>query len=388
MNQSPSHYDAVIVGARAAGASTAMLLARAGLDVLVVDRSAAGSDTLSSHALMRQAVSQLNRWGIVPALVDAGTPAIRRTVFAYPDHEVSVDIRPEGDAEGLYAPRRTVLDPILVDAARAAGAEVHHDTALTSLVRDDAGRVHGVRLRDAAGSERTVLADIVIGADGLHSKVAREVDAPIVRRGRAANAVVMRYISGCDLADDEYRWINRPTRLGGAIPTNDGVHCLFSSLRPTEFATARHDVESLFWESLEELDPAVADAARGGDPAGPFRTFPGHLGQFRRPVGDGWALVGDAGYFKDPAAAHGISDALRDAELLADAIVDGNLAAYGSTRDRLSAGLFDALESIVDWSWTIDELPERHFHMGKAMSIEHNAVLEHFAARHPRVAAA
>ncbi|MDW3220115.1 MAG: NAD(P)/FAD-dependent oxidoreductase [Acidimicrobiales bacterium] len=388
MNQSPSHYDAVIVGARVAGASTAMLLARAGLDVLVVDRSAPGSDTLSSHALMRQAVSQLNRWGVVPAIIDAGTPVIRRTVFAYPDHEVSVDIRPEGDAEGLYAPRRTVLDPILVDAARAAGAEVHHDTALLSLVRNESGRVGGVHLRDAFGRERTVLADLVIGADGLHSKVAREVDAPVIRRGRAANAVVMRYLSGCDLVDDEYRWINRPTRLGGVIPTNDGVHCLFSSLSQAEFATARHDVESLFWRGLRELDPAVADAARGGDGAGPFRTFPGHLGQFRQAVGDGWALVGDAGYFKDPAAAHGISDALRDAELLADAIVDGDLRTYGPTRDRLSAGLFDALESIVDWSWTIDELPERHFRMGKAMSVEHRAVLEHFAAEDAPVAAA
>ncbi|MEM7142609.1 MAG: NAD(P)/FAD-dependent oxidoreductase [Actinomycetota bacterium] len=387
MNQTIDHYDAVVIGARAAGASTAMLLARAGLDVLVVDKAAAGSDTLSSHALMRQAVSQLDRWGLIPALQDAGTPAIRRVVFTYPDQEVTVDLRPEGTAEGLYAPRRTVLDPILVDAARSAGAEVHHETALNALVRNASGRVIGVDLTDRSGRTRRVSADIVIGADGLRSKVARSLDVPITRAGAAANAVVMRYIADADLPDDQYTWINSAHRLGGVIPTNDGAFCVFASLSPDEFRTQRNEIDALFRRSLGELSPALADAALAGEPAGPFRTFPGHVGQFRQASGDGWALVGDAGYFKDPGAAHGISDALRDAELLANAIVDDDLASYGPTRDRLSVGLFDSLEAIVDWSWTIDELPARHLAMSKAMAREHKALLEIWADRRTPVAA-
>jgi len=387
MNQNHTHYDAVIVGARAAGASTAMLLARAGLDVLVVDKAPSGADTLSSHALMRHAVSQLDRWGLIPALVDAGTPVIRRTVFSYPGTDVAIDIRRQGDAEGLYAPRRTVLDPILVDAARQAGADVRHETTLTAIVHNDDGRVGGIDVIDRSGRSYTATADIVIGADGLHSKVARSLDVPVTRSGTAANAVVMRYVAGSGLPSDEYRWLNQAHRIGGVIPTNDDTHCAFTSLSPVEFRAARHDVETLFWRGLHDLHSDIAAAVRGADPAGPFRTFPGHIGQFRQASGNGWALVGDAGYFKDPGAAHGISDALRDAELLANAIVDGGLASYGPTRDRLSAELFDSLESVVDWSWTLDELPARHFAMGKAMANEHKAVQALWAARRPLVAA-
>jgi flavin-dependent dehydrogenase len=387
MSSLDRHYDAVIIGARAAGASTAMLLARQGLDVLVLDKAPAGSDTLSSHALMRQAVTQLDRWGLISSVIEAGTPVIRRTVFSYPDHEVSVDIRPQGTAEGLYAPRRTVLDPILVNAARAAGAEVRHETALQRVVHSDKGRVIGVEVTDHSGRCYAVTADIVIGADGLQSKVARLLDVPITRTGSASNAVVMRYVAGSGLRDDEYRWLNQPHRLGGVIPTNDDTHCVFTAVSAAEFREARHDVTSLFWRGLEELDPAVADAVRGAEPAGPIRSFPGHVGQFRQASGSGWALVGDAGYFKDPGAAHGISDALRDAELLADSIVDGTLSSYGPTRDRLSAGLFDALESIVDWSWSIESLPDRHYAMGKSMAEEHKAVQQLWPARRISVAA-
>src|SRR5215213_1178579 len=171
------HYDAVIVGARCAGAATAMLLAQAGLRVLAVDRQSYGSDTLSTHALMRPAVMQLSRWGLLQPLIRSGAPVIASTTFHYGDQEVTVPIRPEPDIPGLIAPRRTVLDRMLVDAARAAGATVLHDTPVHDLVFDPHGRVRGVLLRDAAGQTCTVSADLVIGADGLGSFVARKVEA-------------------------------------------------------------------------------------------------------------------------------------------------------------------------------------------------------------------
>src|ERR1043165_8823794 len=137
-------YDAVIVGARAAGAATAHLLARSGLRVLLVDRGRYGTDTLSTHALMRGGVLLLNRWGVLDRVIEAGTPPIRRTRFDYGDDEATVDIRPSGGVEALFAPRRTVLDRLLVDAAAAAGAEVCFGVTVSGLLRDDAGRVVGV----------------------------------------------------------------------------------------------------------------------------------------------------------------------------------------------------------------------------------------------------
>ncbi len=110
-------YDAVIVGARCAGAATALLLARAGARVLVVDKGAYGTDTLSTHALMRGAVLQLARWGVLPPIVSAGTPPIRSTTFSYVEEDVTVAIEPRYGVDALYAPRRTLLDRSLVDAA-------------------------------------------------------------------------------------------------------------------------------------------------------------------------------------------------------------------------------------------------------------------------------
>ena len=154
------HYDAIIVGARCAGAATAMLLARAGLRVLAVDRQSYGSDTLSTHALMRPAVMQLSRWGLLQPLIRSGAPVIASTTFHYGEQEVTVPIRPEPGIPGLIAPRRTVLDRMLVDAARAAGATVLHDTPVHDLMFDPHGRVRGVVLRDAAGRTRKVGADL------------------------------------------------------------------------------------------------------------------------------------------------------------------------------------------------------------------------------------
>src|SRR5262245_52176240 len=163
------HFDAVIVGARCAGAATALVLARAGARVLVVDRGVYGSDTLSTHALMRGGVLQLDRWGLLPAIVAAGTPPVRTTTFSYVEHDVTVAIEPRHGISALYAPRRTILDRVLVDAARASGAEIEHGVRVDDVRIDDDGRVRGIR-SDRLGE---VDADIVIGADGLHSTIAR-----------------------------------------------------------------------------------------------------------------------------------------------------------------------------------------------------------------------
>ncbi len=383
----PRHdrYDVVIVGARTAGAATAMLLARRGLRVLAVDRTALGSDTLSTHALMRGAVNQLGRWGLLDRVVATGTPAVTTTTFRYDDTELDVDL---GGGRALFAPRRTVLDRLLVEAARESGAEVCHGVAVDGLITDGAGRVGGVELRIGDGGRpRSVRADLVVGADGLRSTVARLVEAPPTRVGTSASATIFRYVTGADLRTDRYHWLYRCTDDGerlaaGVIPTNDDAHCVFVSLPPDRFATkGRRDVTGTYATILETVAPDVAAGVRSGMFTGRPRTWPGHPGRFLQAHGPGWALVGDAGYFKDPAAAHGISDSLRDAELLADAVVADDLASYEATRDELATPLFEALEDLASWRWTMDELPTIHLAVGKAMSREHQAVAALLASR-------
>ena len=120
-------YDVIVIGARCAGAGTAMLLARRGLQVLAVDRDRYGTDTLSTHALMRGGVLQLHRWGLL-------------TSFNYADDVVKVQIKPQDGVDGLYAPRRTVIDKLLVDAARESGAEIAYRTRLIDIMRSPEGR--------------------------------------------------------------------------------------------------------------------------------------------------------------------------------------------------------------------------------------------------------
>ena len=143
-NPANDRYDVVIVGARAAGASTAMLLARRGLSVLAVDRSAYGSDTLSTHSLSKSGVLLLSRWGLLDRLRAAGTPVTKTLEFRYGREPFRIDVSGDGDVDGLYSPRRTVLDAELVDEARRSGAEVCHGVSVSAITKDPSGRVDGV----------------------------------------------------------------------------------------------------------------------------------------------------------------------------------------------------------------------------------------------------
>lgn len=365
------HYDVVVVGARAAGAATAMLLARRGLRVLVVDRSAEGSDTLSSHALMRGAMTRLDRWGLLERVWAAGTPVITAATFRYGDEVLELDVPPTDSVPGLAAPRRTLLDPLLVEAARGSGANVAHQTRLHDIERDEDGRVRAVHLGDATRRTRRVTTGFLVGADGLQSTVARLVGAPVTRQGRHASAFILRHITRADLPRDTYTWLYQPGLGGGVIPTNGDAFCVFAAMSPARFREeGRNDPEASMVATLSALDAGIAEAVASAIPAGPVRSWPGVPGRFRKAHGPGWALVGDAGYFKDPFAAHGISDAFRDAELLADAVVDGDLARYERLRDHLSTPLFDVLEKIAGYEWDLDSLPALHLELSRAMRDE------------------
>ena len=373
-----SRYDAVIVGARCAGAATALLLAREGLAVLVVDRGAYGADTLSTHALMRAGVLQLSRWGLVKGVVDAGTPAVRSTAFHYGDEVVEIAIKPRDGVEALYAPRRSLLDRLLVDAARAAGAEVRHQARATALVRSASGRVCGLLLEDLDGRRAAVDAGIVIGADGMRSTIAGLAGAEATRTAAHTASTVYGYWSG--LGIDGYHWHYQPGACVGVIPTNDGQVCVFTAMSPERFAQGgRADVAALLTAVLGQAAPALAERVQRGSLCGSLHGFAGLRGYVRRSHGPGWALVGDAGYFKDPITAHGISDALRDAELLARAVLEGSDAAldrYEAQRDELSLPLFEISSELASFEWNLDRARELHLVLSREMNREVKALLE------------
>jgi flavin-dependent dehydrogenase len=347
-----TEYDAVVVGARCAGSATAMLLARAGMRVLLLDRAHPGTDTLSTHALMRGAVVQLDRWGVLPRIVAAGTPPVTATTFHYAGRAETVALR-----EPLYAPRRPVLDTALLDAALEAGVDAHLGADVTELEHDRSGRVTGVRyrVRGPQGGDRRARAPLTVGADGLRSGVARAVGAPVTWQGSAASACVYGYWPAA--AATAYEWFYRPACTAGIIPTNDGQVCVWTGVAAERFAAARRaGIDGVFANVLAGMAPEMPVE---GDRVGRLRGFPGHPAFLRRPFGPGWALVGDAGYVKDPLTAHGITDALRDAELLARAAADGSpgaFAGYEAQRDALARPLLDVAERIAAYDWDLTDI--------------------------------
>ena len=375
-------YDALIVGARAAGASTAMLLARAGARVLVVDRSEQGADTISTHALTRAGSTQLARWGLFRRLRDAGTPAIRRTTLHYGDESVPLDIRADDGIDGLITPRRTVLDPIIVDAAREAGAEVRYRTGFRDVLRGPSGRVCGAVLSGPDGGSHEVAARIVVGADGRRSTVARRLGAEEIKRSRHAAAHVYGYFSGLP---DTGTHLHFRKGIGlGLMPTNASLHCAIVSMPRRRYLAARRGATSseglvaLAAEAAPELDLRQARLAER--PLG----FAGEHGYVRQSHGPGWALVGDASYFKDPVTAHGITDALRDAALLSIAILAGTdaaLARYQAKRDAMSAELFSITDEIAAFDWTLPEVRELHLRLNAALKREQAWMAEAFDNR-------
>lgn len=311
-------YDAIIVGARCAGSPTAMLLARKGYRVLLVDRATFPSDTLSTHYLHQPGVASLARWGLLDDVVRSGCPPIRCQSLDFGPFALRTAPTPAGDIADGYCVRRTVLDDILVHAAADAGVKVRQGFSVTELLTED-GRVTGIRGHSKSG-QVTERAPIVIGADGVNSLVARTVQAPAYRVYPTMTCAYFSYFDGIDITDAEL--YPRPGRSIIAAPTNDGLTLVICYWPAAEFHAVRADIEQHFLASLE-LAPGLAERVRNATRAERFRGTGNLPNYFRRPQGDGWALVGDAGYHKDPILALGITDAFRDAELLADALDAG-----------------------------------------------------------------
>ena len=334
-------YDAIIVGARCAGSPTALLLARRGYRVLLVDRAELPSDTLSTHYIQQPGVASLARWGLLDRLEATGCPPITAMSFDVgPFALTGTPPAADGIAAG-YCPRRTVLDGLLLDAAVEAGAEVRTHFPVDELLWED-GAVTGIRSGGATEKAR-----IVVGADGRNSFVARAVGAEATdsRPGRTC-----AYYSYWDCPPPEGAELYpRPGRMLICGATHDGLTIVVSFWPRDEFHAVRADVERSFADSVA-LAPPLAERLAAGERVERFYGTGELPFWHRRPYGPGWALVGDAGYHKDPITAQGITDAFRDAELLAGALDAGfsgaqpleeALAGYEQARDEATWPLYE-----------------------------------------------
>ena len=307
-------YDAIVVGARCAGAPTAMLLARRGRRVLLLDRATFPRDTLSTHYIHQSGVARLARWGLLERLGATGCPPIRRYRFDVGPFALIGSPPPIDGVDVAYSPRRYVLDTLLAQAAAEAGAEVRHGTAVSELLTDG-DRVTGVR-----GTGLEERARVVIGADGRNSAVARAAGAELAEDRGTLTCAYYTYWTGVPM--DGVELYPRPGRMIVASPTHDGRVVTIVLWPQSEFETVRAGVEDAFTQAVA-LAPGLAERLRGGTRAEPFRgtrLLPNHV---RAASGPGWALAGDAACHKDPILALGISDAFRDADLLADAVARG-----------------------------------------------------------------
>jgi flavin-dependent dehydrogenase len=335
-------YDAIIVGARAAGSPTAMLLARRGHRVLLVDRASFPSDTLSTHYIHQPGVARLKRWGLLDRLVATGCPPSRTLTFDVGPFALAGAPLPSDGVTEAYAPRRTVLDTLLVDAAAEAGAEVRTDFPVDQLVYEE-GRVAGIRSGDLVERAR-----VVVGADGSHSLVARTVGATAYDERPGLACAYYTYWGGVEDGDVELYPRERRMVMGGAA-TNDGLRIVIVFWPREEFHAVRADIERSFHAALA-LAPPLAERLAAGERAERFYGIGDLPFYYRKPFGPGWALVGDAGYHKDPITAQGITDAFRDAELLAAALdvgfvgarpLESALAEYERIRNEESRGLYE-----------------------------------------------
>jgi flavin-dependent dehydrogenase len=340
-------YDAIVVGARCAGSPTAMLLARRGYRVLLLDRTTFPSDAISNHYIHQPGVARLERWGLLERVRASGCPPVRRVRFDVGPFVLSGLAPAAGGVREAYGPRRTVLDKLLVDAAVEAGAELRESFAVQELIWD-AGRLVGIRGRRRGGPAVTEYAQIVVGADGPRSFVARGVRAPVYDARPARTICYYNYWSG--VPTDGAEMYPRPGRFLFAMPTNDRLTLVGAVWPVGEFHTVRADIEGSLLATFDAHAPGLAERVQAGRReerligSGDLTNF------FRRPYGPGWALVGDAGYHKDPITAQGISDAFRDADLLAAALdhtLGGArpeteaLAAYQYARDEAVRPMYE-----------------------------------------------
>ena len=327
-----------------------MLLARLGHDVVVVDQATFPSDTISTHSIARSGVVQLRRWGLLDAVLDSGAPAIRQVTFHAHGESITRAIKAKAGVDLVVAPRRYVLDAILARGAEHAGADLREGVTVTGVRRDERGRVIGVCGHDHAGRQVGIRGRYLIGADGLRSSVVRLVGAATQEVRPPGGAVQYAYYAGSGWTGIEFFVAERT--FAGVFPTHRGA-CIWVCTPAVDARAVRRTSSSrvsAFADLVDRAAPQLTERMRNVRRTSPVLGMLRQPNQIRQAYGPGWALVGDAGYYRDAVTAHGISDAFRDAEMLAaalDRVLSGRtdevtaLAAYQRRRDQALREIFE-----------------------------------------------
>ena len=300
--ENPMH-DAIIVGARCAGAPLAMLLSRKGHRVLLIDKASFPSDRISTHFIMQAGLARVKRWGLLEKIRALGAPPLRRGRMDAGDCEFLGYPPPISGIDYGLAPRRTRLDKLLIDEAVCSGAELregfHVDGVLTG-----ANRVTGVYGRSRGGSRIAEHARIVVGADGPASVIARTICACKYNEQLSAGGAYYSYWGGAPPVQDFEMYVRHG--YGGVMfPTNDGLTCIVGGWRDEAFGPKRSPADA--YRAFMQAIPRLSEVLSSGKQIEPLKGMQALHGYFRQSWGPGWALAGDAEYHKHPISAQGIN---------------------------------------------------------------------------------
>jgi len=346
-------HDAVIVGARCAGSTLAIALAQQGWDVALVDRDTFPSTTVSTHLLYPNTLARLERLGVLDTLQSEHELVFASHRLVALGHEISGRYTPIDGFDLGLAPRRIALDEAGVDTALAAGANGIFGTRVVDLLGagTDEDPVSGVRLADG----REIGATWVFGGDGRGSVVAGKLGLEKERTQRGELAFSYSYWSGIPVEEPVLTLqINLDEMLYHG-PVEDGLYLLIANGEPDLAQGTKPERERKYMETIrrfpETFDPKLLE---GAEMVTEVTVAPETLmrGFFRKPTGPGWALVGDACYFKHPGTAQGIGDAVEAALYVADSLSGdgGNLDGYEAWRDGKAAEHYD-------WSFAWGRFP-------------------------------
>lgn len=328
-------HDIIVVGGRCAGASSALLLARAGYRVLLLERAPTMRDTLSTLYIHQPGVALLNRWGVLDDVVASGCPPIESIAFATPEITLCGSSWPADTIAAAYAPRRAILDDILWQAAGEAGAELRFGARVEDVVVE-AGRVCGVVVDGTI--ERAAL---VVGADGMRSTIADRVGAEMVVSDPRMTCAYYAFWSGMPA---RFRLYESPGAWIGTIPTNNETTLVAAYFPMSQAQTVRRAPLSSLLQAVATHAPEVRAEMDAGEQLERVRGTVDQRNFFRTASGPGWVLVGDAGLHKDSITARGITDAFRQAQLLVDLLdesqrsaddIDSATAVFGEARAEL-----------------------------------------------------